>query len=159
MPVAASAAAYVAGVLGEQAGLQDSLRAGLACALGVTATLAINPDLDLLQSSFSSKLRNKPLFIPWWLLWYLYSAAIPHRHPYSHFPILGTLIRIAYLLFFITIALAVLVTAELITPEQIFNNFYPWFARWFILGMVISDTLHWFMDTTRSTANQILDTT
>jgi hypothetical protein len=49
MPVAASAAAYTAGVLGEQAGLQDSLRAGLACALGVTATLAINPDLDLLQ--------------------------------------------------------------------------------------------------------------
>lgn len=156
MPAAAIVAGYVASALGEQSGLQDGLRAGLACSLGVLATLAVNPDLDLLQSSFRSKLRKKPLFIPWWLLWYLYSAAIPHRHPYSHFPVLGTFIRVMYLLFPICVVFALLATAELIDPREVFSYYQPYFFRWFVLGMIVSDTIHWLMDTAQSTT-RILD--
>jgi uncharacterized metal-binding protein len=151
MPLAGLAAGWGAGLLGQQAGLEDGFRAGIACALGVTATLAVNPDLDLLESSFKSKVRKKSLFLPWWLLWMPYSVAIPHRHAYSHAPILGTFIRVMYLLFFISLTLAILVTANLISPETIFQSELPrWFILWFVTGMAVSDTVHWFLDVVSS---------
>lgn len=152
MPLAGVAAGYGAGLLGQQVGLQDGFRAGMACSLGVLATLAINPDLDLLESSFKSKVRKKYLLLPWWILWMPYSLALPHRHPYSHAPVISTLIRVVYLAFFIASVLAVLVTLDLVSPESIFNSsgIPRWFLLWLVAGMIVSDTLHWFMDSITS---------
>lgn len=151
MPLVGVAAGYGAGLLGQQTGLHDGFRAGIACSLGVLATLAVNPDLDLLESSFKSKVRNKSLFLPWWLLWMPYSMAIPHRHTYSHAPLLGTFIRVMYLLFFVALTMAILVTANLITPETIFDSDPPrWFILWFLAGMAVSDAIHWFLDVASS---------
>jgi uncharacterized metal-binding protein len=151
-PVVGLAAGYGAATLGEGVGLQDGFRACIACMLGMAATLAVNPDLDLLESSFKSKARKKFLLLPWWILWMPYSVSFRHRSPYSHAPILGTLIRILYLLVIISLALSLLVIAGFISPEEIktVDNFPRWFFLWFIAGMVASDTFHWFLDTVAS---------
>ncbi len=65
--------------------------------LGVIATSAhflggywLSPDLDI---------RSRP-FLRWGVLkiiWIPYQRFIPHRSPLSHFPVIGSLIRLAYL--------------------------------------------------------------
>jgi uncharacterized metal-binding protein len=152
MPIAGLAAGYGAGLLGQQVGLEDGFRASIACSLGVLATLAVNPDLDLLESSFKSKVRKKFLLLPWWILWIPYSTAIPHRSPLSHAPLLGTFLRVVYLVFAFSLVLAVLVIANLVTPETIFesSSFPRWFFLWFIAGMTVSDTVHWLLDVVSS---------
>jgi len=151
-PLAGTVAGYAASLLGQQTGTPDGARAGVACILGVLFTLAVNPDLGLLESSFKSKLRNKRRLFLWWLLWYPYSTSLPHRHYLSHAPIIGTLGRLLYLLFFASFVFAVLFTAEIIPPENVFymTDFPRWFMAWFIGGMAISDTFHWLLDVTNS---------
>lgn len=151
-PIVAIAFGYSAAMLGEQTGYQDGFRAGIAATTGVLVTLAVNPDLDLLESSFKSKARKKYLLLPWWVLWMPYSLSIPHRSPYSHAPIIGTLIRVVYLLIIVAMILALLVIAGFISPETIgaAGDAPRWFYLWLIAGMIASDTLHWFLDTVSS---------
>ena len=146
-PIAGLTAAYVAGMFGQQTGLPDGLRAGLACVLGVLMTLAVSPDLDLLESSFNSKMRHKKKFLPWWILWYPYSISIPHRHPLSHFPLLGTFIRLIYLLSVVCLGVAILLFFDVISVDFLLYIIPPrWAILWLVTGMAVSDIAHWFMD-------------
>lgn len=102
-------------------------------AFGCLAGIVLTPDLDMAETHKLSW-NFKGL---WYLYWRPYSRAIPHRHFISHFPILGTAIRILYLLWWAI-------------P---FVAFYGWqyeLVRWWITGMwwglVISDIYHYIMD-------------
>ena len=106
----------------------------VALEVGFFATFFINPDLDL-NTTFPKRNPRKWL---WWLYWYPYSRLFPHRSALSHFPLLGTFVRIAYLL--VPLYLLQLVSDEI---HIIFAG-----ATFPVLGMVISDTVHYLMDIT-----------
>jgi len=108
------------------------------CLLGIILT----PDLDLLP-----ELDNWNVSGLWKLYWYPYARMIPHRGDVSHIPLLGTAVRLVYLLMPFTIAAMVLqfqgipVLFYLINFSQIMNGGVAVFV-----GLVVSDTLHWLMD-------------
>lgn len=56
-------------------------------AAGCITGIFVHPDLDQADASRHPSLA----------LWWPYAKLIPHRHPLSHFPILGTFLRTAYL--------------------------------------------------------------
>lgn len=111
----------------------DLAIAGAASA-GCLVGLKIHPDLDLSRS---------------WL-WVPYSKSLRHRSPWSHFPVLGTIGRLLYL---------VGVTSLLIAPASVL-----WLALggWInppmvsmyqvgmgvsaIWGLMVADGLHWLVD-------------
>lgn len=116
---------------------------------------AINPDLDLLENSIAAK-RSRTYIPEWfydgevrqfaWLflrtlyaigLLYLwpYSAIIPHRHPLSHAPLLGTVIRLLYTLWPLILAWPFI---------ELYIGIIP--VLTFILTVSVLDTLHWFAD-------------
>ncbi len=80
----------------------------IACAAAFTAGclvgLIVNPDLDVRHPTYSHAILRRSggslLGWLWGLFWWPYvHMIIPrHRHPVSHLPVLGTLIRVVYLL-------------------------------------------------------------
>lgn len=112
------------------AGAEFSTPEILATFGGYMTTLVVNPDLDL-------NTRRPRKFLPWmwWIFWYPYSRSVKHRSPFSHWPVIGTLLRVTYLSIFIFLL-------TLITKiEYNVSHYYYFFA-----GMVISDTMHFLMD-------------
>jgi uncharacterized metal-binding protein len=116
----------------------DSIAIGLGCLSGILIT----PDHDLMESSgnvslavlrddFGSIASNL-----WRIAWYPYARIIPHRHFISHFPVISTAIRVAYI---------TIVPFVLMRIMQIEIAFDPMFVYWFI-GLCISDTLHAIFD-------------
>lgn len=76
------------------------LQAGLFF-LGSISGVLLSPDLD--QDGFTKSetiilKRSRVLGWIWFLYWIIYAKLIPHRHWSSHYPIVGTLIRLVYLL-------------------------------------------------------------
>lgn len=64
---------------------------GIATAGAIVGDRWLSPDLDYAMSNATRR---------WWILkfiWYPYRAMIPHRSPLSHWPIIGTAIRLGYL--------------------------------------------------------------
>jgi uncharacterized metal-binding protein len=82
-------------------------------AAGLFAGFIITPDEDIdgrtAEEDRIAKIPilGKPLAIIWMSFWSLYAFSIPHRHPLSHWPIIGTLFRAAYLTLWL-LALALL---------------------------------------------------
>lgn len=132
--------------------------------VGTLLGLIIGPDLDV-DEGWRGDYLLRALHIEWVydLFWEAYRHAIKHRSPLSHFPVLGTLIRILYLF----IPLQVLVIKDQPTPHlKLFLHAFPaqlvsivfWFLAWYfwfyipyvapplITGIIISDTLHWIYD-------------
>ena len=103
----------------------------VAVGAGFATTFFINPDLDL-NTAFPGRDPRRWL---WWAYWYPYSRLLPHRHFISHFPIISTLVRVLYAAWPFAI-LGVL-------DQRVSAWFIP-----FIIGMIISDTLHFVMDVT-----------
>ena len=99
--------------------------AGLASA-GCIAGVFLTPDLDMPRGGWL-----------WRALWWLYQAKIPHRSRWSHLPILGTAVRLAYLF-----AVAVLVACIFGAPMP---KSYDWLSPIF-WGLVLSDTAHALRD-------------
>lgn len=114
----------------------DSIAIGLGCLSGIL----IGPDADvdtgnvslaILRDDFGSIASNL-----WRIAWYPYARIIPHRHFVSHFPIISTAIRVAYI---------TIVPFVLMRMMQIEIAFDWMFVYWFI-GLCISDTLHAIFD-------------
>lgn len=105
----------------------------LACSLGFLVSLKVNPDLDL-NSRFP---RKKPAKWLWWLMWLPYSRLIGHRSPFSHFPIIGTALRIMYLLPLGLMGFR-LIGVSILVPQGV--------IEYLIFGLAISDIIHWAMD-------------
>src|SRR5512138_3620962 len=76
----------------------------LAFALGCLAGLIVTPDLDIRRITYAERLVRRSggrlgrfLAELWYALWWPYAHLVPyHRHPLSHFPLVGTLLRVLY---------------------------------------------------------------
>lgn len=127
--------------------------------VGCLAGIILTPDLD--QQTYN-RVENKwrksknpfvailgQLYI---IFWYPYALMIPHRSWVSHMPIVGTVLRILYILVFSSIILLVVGVVyqgalDAIPPLWLLipNNFERMAP--FFYGLAISDALHWFFDT------------
>jgi uncharacterized metal-binding protein len=113
----------------------------IALTAGVLAGALITPDLDVQGPTRAHTIARRSggcLFgWLWRLLWMPYSYIIPrHRHPLSHWPVIGTLTRLLYLGL---LAWAVLSVAGLPLP-------LIWWLPWAAGGLILADIGHWFLD-------------
>ena len=107
---------------------QDS--ALLWTAAGALLGLVCQPDLDVDEGSISQHFVRSVSGVAekvWWYYWLPYRKLMSHRSFWSHFPIVGTVIRVAYL-FWIVYALG-----WSLPPA-------------FLNGLVAVDAVHYFMD-------------
>lgn len=97
----------------------------------------VHPDLDLhLVTHTCRKIYEwcPTIGFIWRMYWTPYSRLIPHRSWVSHAPIIGTLIRLLYLL-----------------PVTLPAAYYvPGLFIWIIVGLGISDLVHYSVDITTS---------
>jgi len=119
------------------ADITKSLIAGVGCLAGIVLT----PDLDqegISHSEWNIIKKTYGLGFLWLLFWYPYALAMPHRCFLSHFPVISTILRLAYLL---TIPFLLLAINDSATIKTILE-----FLPWFFFGLCVSDTLHYIMD-------------
>jgi len=113
----------------------------LALAGGCLTGVLITPDLDVdnpVRSHYVILDRWGVLaFGAWRLLWLPYSYAFAHRSFWSHAPVLSTLIRAGYL--------AAIGWAGLRLSGRSWPVFPDW-SLYFLLGLTVSDVLHWAAD-------------
>ena len=112
---------------------------------GVFLGLLLSPDLDVDQGSISFEYARNlfgGLFgAVWAMVWKPYSYLIPHRSPLSHFPVLGTVIRLGYLAGVLYLGLYLLHWTGAITRPVL-----PSWAPFTFWGLCLADTLHFFLD-------------
>lgn len=115
---------------------EQSLWAGLGCALGSV----IGPDLDVDNGSMSMyivrNLLGRPAGFVWRWFWYPYAKIMPHRSFFSHFPVVSTSLRLIYLLLLPALA------------AWWFGwgiEYHSWMLPVFV-GLCVSDTAHAIMD-------------
>jgi uncharacterized metal-binding protein len=107
------------------------------------ATYFMNPDLDLNSLGYKS----------WgWLrfIWWPYQKVLAHRCFLSHFPVISTLLRVLYLLWFPALLLLVFGGSVQAAARDAIFDWFPvtWpFLLVFVIGMIISDSLHAIFDT------------
>lgn len=104
----------------------------VACAVGFAITLKVNPDLDL-ATRFPKKQPAKWL---WWAIWFPYAKLFGHRSFWSHAPIIGTALRVAYVLIYVTI-LAEILGVDIYGSQSLY---------WILYGMALSDVAHGLLD-------------
>ena len=122
----------------------------LAFAAGCMVGLIITPDLEVRQRSTHSETimwRSGGCLAGalWKMLWVPYACLIPrHRHPLSHWPLLGTALRLAYLLAVPAVAWWVL--GHIIALPALPRLALTPLIGWGIAGLTLVDTLHYVMD-------------
>jgi len=122
----------------------------LGFAAGCMIGLVVTPDLDVRQRSTHAETimrRSGGCLVGalWNLLWLPYAYLIPrHRHPLSHWPILGTVLRLVYLLAVPAVAWWVLghIIALPVLPHLALTPL----IGWGIAGLALVDMLHYLMD-------------
>lgn len=114
--------------------------AGSAAALGCLCGILLTPDLD--QEGISSSeywiiKYTLGLGFLWTMIWFPYALCCKHRSTVSHFPVLGTTVRLLYLSAIIGVILYFVGTI----PQ------WNWILiLWGIAGLLVSDTAHYIMD-------------
>jgi len=120
----------------------------LALAGGCLVGLVVTPDLDVDHRTYSDRVMTRStgglIGALWRLFWLPYAQLIPHRHPLSHWPILGTVLRLFYLLFIP--ALLWWIVGRLIPLPGLIDLIRLPFIWWLITGLTLVDALHWGMD-------------
>jgi len=106
--------------------------------IGVGLTILVHPDLDQAES-------HKGF---WSTLWWPYGALVKHRSFVSHFPVVSSIIRAAYL-FTMVYALYWLLTPriEINVPHILYIHL--------LVGMCMSDWVHIIMDWTSTALKRI----
>jgi uncharacterized metal-binding protein len=116
------------------------LKAGAGAAAGCLGGILVGPDLDQVDNAIIHHGERRFIkYVPvlgylWLALWDLYARLIPHRHPLSHFPGIGTIGRVGWLLFVVRV-----LGFDILTVDHEF-------LVGVVMGLAISDTLHWIMD-------------
>lgn len=119
----------------------ENVPLALASAAGCLLGIPLTPDLDQENLGMSERWIIKHtlglgyLFV---MFWYPYARLIPHRSPWSHLPIVGTLGRLLYMGIPIGAALAAGWRLPPIEPNL-------WLAL--LGGLALSDAAHWALDT------------
>lgn len=138
---------------------------------GALSGVLLTPDLDVDNGNISywfvGKFLGRPGRFIWTLWWSAYARAIKHRSGLSHFPVLGTVLRLIYIFVpLVTIFirdqeasflwnLAYALVAQLISIPLWIGmilmylyapEFLTAYASWYVLGLVVSDTAHFIFD-------------
>jgi uncharacterized metal-binding protein len=129
---------------------------GIEYAIGALLGIMLTPDLDVDGGYIGGKIiRNKVgrwAERAWDVLWYFYRKSLKHGSELSHFPIISTLFRLAYLGFFLVGIPSILI--YFVSPHLLEHA--PDFSRWvdlvahryrLILGLMGSDLIHYTLDT------------
>ena len=133
--------------------LEPTLIYSAVLAGGTMLGLILTPDLDVNAGSISEQeIREYSPFGEnlWWIYWYPYRMILPHRSPFSHGPIIGTIGRLLYISipYWIAIGVAYFVSGmwfNVLTQNGIWLITLPHF-RVAVLGLAGADLLHFFMD-------------
>ena len=120
---------------------------------GAMLGLILTPDLDANAGSISeAELRAISSFGEnlWWMYWFPYRRILPHRSPFSHWPIIGTIGRLLYISLPYWIAFAITYFfypswSDWLAQNGLWLITLPYF-RVAVLGLAGADTLHFFMD-------------
>jgi len=115
----------------------DSILA-LSAGAGVLVGTLIDPDLDMVQITRSEWQMGQAVGIVsrlWVWFWWPYAWLVPHRSWISHKPLVGTVIRVAYLLF-------PLLAVRPSLAEFMVNRYF--FIG--LVGLATADVIHWLMD-------------
>ncbi len=116
---------------------------------GCMAGLVVNPDLDMRRFTHAEEVVQKSLgrFLAgvWYALWWPYARLVPgHRHPLSHFPLVGTIGRVIYLgLVFVLLRLLLGLLVPLPPLVLPLSSGWLW---WTIGGLAAADALHTLLD-------------
>lgn len=118
---------------------------------GCLTGIIITPDLDVAEGSISfywvQRIAGRFISRLWGLFWTPYSAIIPHRSPLSHFPVLGTLIRLAYMVLIYHLIWMLLHHFVNVPPLAYHAGIViPAWGYWTFGGLALVDTLHAVMD-------------
>jgi hypothetical protein len=123
---------------------QDPL-AMVFAAVGVLSGVIMSPDLDCRDGYYglyvirkTPKIGKVLVFI-WRALWYPYGLIIPHRSWISHAPVIGTMLRVIYLMLWIWLFGAIFGHGK--APDTPGGLFYPW-----LWGLMAADILHFIED-------------
>ncbi len=124
-------------------------------ACGCLTGLVISPDLDIRQSTHAERvMRNSAgqfgrfLAWVWFWVWWPYAHFIPrHRHPLSHMPLLGTVLRLVYLSALLGAIYALLDWLFVLPAFSEISSALISLIPWWLAGLVIVDALHAVMDT------------
>ena len=124
-----------------------------ALSVGALLGLILTPDLDVNAGSISeNKVREVSPFGEnlWWIYWFPYRQILPHRSPFSHWPVIGTIVRLFYIAIPYFILLAVV---NFIYPPYLAGlaqaGFWLMTLPYFhvaVLGLMGADMLHYLMD-------------
>lgn len=110
---------------------------------GTLAGLLLTPDLDIDEGCFANDIVRRTAGRKaerlWSLFWLPYSRLIRHRSHLSHLPLLGTALRLAYLL-----ALPLFMLWLAGNPPGL--QVIPAWGWWAAGGLALADTLHYVMD-------------
>lgn len=121
-----------------------------AVAGGCLAGLFLSPDLDVNTGSMSDDWARHTIGrLPaglWWLLWRPYAWLVPHRSPLSHWPLLGTVLRLGYLWGMVYLIATVLHRFWPVSIPHL--TFIPWWLPWAFIGLASADLIHWVLDNT-----------
>lgn len=128
---------------------------GIEYAIGSLVGIMLTPDLDVDKGYIGNKIiRNRMgrmVERAWDGLWYFYRKSLKHGSELSHFPVVSTIFRLAYLFFFLMVLPYTLL--EMIAPGA--WNMWQELAWWIelgakhykvILGLMGSDLIHYALD-------------
>ena len=119
--------------------------ASVAISVGCLAGIPLSPDLDLHVRTVAESLPIVGRV--WQVIWFPYERAIPHRSWLSHFPIVGTIGRLAYLATVVWLVCHVIVSPSLSWLYIAESMYASPVALYAIGGLLISDSYHSLRDT------------
>ncbi len=142
---------FAAGVFGPSLYLLGHvpLAESLCFTCGCMAGLLINPDLDMRRFTHAEEVVKKSFgrFMAgmWYALWWPYSRLVPgHRHPLSHFPLVGTFGRAVYLGLVLVLLRSLLGLLVPLPPLVLpLSSGWLW---WSLGGLAAADILHTMLD-------------
>lgn len=133
-------------------GMGGNWDAALACATGSLLGVLLSPDLDVNNPIHSNYIVGKYFGCiggaAWFAFWRPYAWLLPHRSPLSHWPVLGTLLRLLYIIL-LSAPLWFLITLILFGTGESLPVPGPALQEsigWAIIGLMLSDTMHYIMD-------------
>ena len=122
-----------------------STSSAIGCTAGALVGILVNCDADVdggsIADYFVRVYTGRIVEAGWDLLWTPYRKVCKHRGFISHFPLVSTCVRIAYLsVFYFLIATPLKYLFGLVRID------WAWFLWWAFVGLVLADTCHWGLD-------------
>ena len=122
-------------------------------AYGAVAGIFVSPDCDadkgfVAYGYIRKRLGDWAEYL-WDRVWYMYRRSVKHGSELSHFPVVSTFGRLAYLFFFVIVLPYLLLSV--VFPFDIWSELSWWVRQcmtyWRVfVGLMGVDFIHWFLD-------------